>query len=149
VGVLLVGVAVVAGMTGSADGVADGVAAPVAGVGSGVADRPGSQLPAVPSTVAVTTTRSNPVATATPVVDNVMAIKTMTPVWWKVRMCMPFRAWFRASWRHRRNRALRARIGFLGAVDALIVSTAAKLLNPFCLTSYVDFMTFSVTNIGA
>ncbi|WIX92188.1 hypothetical protein [Amycolatopsis sp. DG1A-15b] len=92
VAVLLAGGTVVAGMTGSADGVADGVVVPIVDVGSGVADRLDPQLPALPSTVAVTTTTSNPVATATPVVENVMAIKAMTPVWRKVRMGMPFRA---------------------------------------------------------
>ncbi|WP_410644279.1 hypothetical protein [Amycolatopsis sp. lyj-346] len=123
---VLVGVAVVAGMTGSADGVADGVVASIVGVGAGVADRPGSQVPAVPSTVAVTTTTSNPVATATPVAENVMAIRAMTPVWWKVRMCMPFRAGFPASWRHPGDRVLRARIGFSELFDALVVSAAVK-----------------------
>ncbi|MEV6628815.1 hypothetical protein AB0M83_48275 [Amycolatopsis sp. NPDC051106] len=91
-GVLLAGVAVVAGMTGSADDVADGVVAAIAGVGCGVADRPGPQLPALPSTVAVTTTTSNPVATATPVAENAMAIKEMTPARRKMHMRMPFRA---------------------------------------------------------
>jgi hypothetical protein len=86
---LLTGVTVVAGMTGSADGVADGVVVPIADVGSGVADRLDSQVPAFPSAVAVTTITSYPVATATPVAENVMAIKARTPVWRKVRMVCP------------------------------------------------------------
>jgi hypothetical protein len=86
VGVLLTGKTVSAGNMGSADGVAASIA------GSGVADRLDAQLPAVPSTVAVATIRSNPVATAEPVVENVMAVKAMTMVRRQVRMCMPFRA---------------------------------------------------------
>ncbi|MEV6823472.1 hypothetical protein [Amycolatopsis sp. NPDC051102] len=90
VGVLLIGKTVPAGITGSDDGATDSVVASI--TGSGVADRAGSQLPAVPSTVAVTTTRSNPAATAEPVAENVMAVKTMTMVRRQVCMCTPFRA---------------------------------------------------------
>jgi hypothetical protein len=148
VGVLLVGVTVVAGMTCSADGVADRVVSPIAGVGSGLADRLGPQLPVVPSTVAVATTRSNPLATATPAAENVMATKAMTMVRRKVRMCMPFRAWFPAS---------RAILGIehcglvsvpLELVDAAHRLSRSQAFEPFSFTLHVDSVTFSVTNIN-
>jgi hypothetical protein len=117
VGVLLVGVTVVAGMTGSADGAAAGVVSSIAGVGSVVADGPGPQVPVVPSTVAVTTTWSNPAATATPAAESVPAIKATTPAWRKVSMRVSVS----------RNSSM-----------PLIVPAAPKLLNHFLLTRQVD-----------